>query len=263
MQGRRRHPIGTTAYGTWVGYSGTARLWLALVLLVVAGGLGYAGARLREPLRPRRPGRAVAVLLLLSWLLSLMTFVVALAAYAEQEIERGIAQAPPANPITVVTFTSAALLFTVVLAVGLGAGVRPALGSAVVGAMAAPMVFELPFDLVIMARTYPPIPPAPALYRALFFLPLFLVEVTTLALLTLSPRIAVTRGTLFSLGGMFLVFAAWGLAGFEYPATTLPIVLNVASKILAFVATLTLFVPPHTWAAVRRAARTERGQPVA
>ena len=46
------------------------------------------------------------------------------------------------------------------------------------------MVFELPFDLIVMARTFPPIPPNPALYRVLFFAPLFAIEITTLALLT-------------------------------------------------------------------------------
>jgi hypothetical protein len=35
-----------------------------------------------------------------------------------------------------------------------GLGVR--LSSAVIAAMAAPMIFELPFDLIVMARTYPP-----------------------------------------------------------------------------------------------------------
>ncbi len=204
----------------------------------------------------------MAALLLVTWLLSIMTFLVALTAYAEQEVEQGVAQAPPPDPITGITLTAAALLFTVVLAMGLGGGVRTALGGAVVGAMAAPMVFELPFDLVVMARTYPPIPPAPALYRALFFLPLFLVEITTLALLTLSPLVAMTRWTLFVLAAMLLVFAAWAVAGFGYPATAVPIACNVGAKVLAFVATLTLFVPPGGWAALRSAARAERGQPV-
>ena len=37
-------------------------------------------------------------------------------------------------------------------------GGRTAVLSAAIAAMAAPMVFELPFDLIVMARTYPPIP---------------------------------------------------------------------------------------------------------
>jgi hypothetical protein len=50
-----------------------------------------------------------------------------------------------------------------------GFGTR--LASGAIGAIAAPWIFELPFDLIVMARTYPPIPPDPALYRALFFAP--------------------------------------------------------------------------------------------
>jgi hypothetical protein len=50
-----------TQYGTWVSYSGTARIWLAIALLVVAGGLAYAGTRLPLPARAARPGKAVQV----------------------------------------------------------------------------------------------------------------------------------------------------------------------------------------------------------
>ena len=37
--------------------------------------------------------------------------------------------------------------------------------------------------------------------------------------------------------------AAWALAGFGYPSAPLPIALNIASKILAFVTAVTLFCP--------------------
>jgi hypothetical protein len=45
-----------TQYGTWVSYSGNARLILAIILLVVAGGLVGAGIVLRRPVRLPRPG---------------------------------------------------------------------------------------------------------------------------------------------------------------------------------------------------------------
>jgi len=122
-------------------------------------------------------------------------------------------------------------------------GGRIAVLSAAIAAMAAPMVFELPFDLIVMARTYPPIPPNPALYRVLFFAPLFLIEITTLALLTWSPMVRLTRATFYAFALMLAVFAVWALAGFEYPSTPLPYALNVVSKLLAFVTILTLFLP--------------------
>ena len=97
-------------------------------------------------------------------------------------------------------------------------GVGTRLASAAIGAMAAPMIFEFPFDLIVMARTYPPIPPDPALYRALFFVPLFLIEITTLLLLRLSPMVRLTRATFFSFALMLGVFAVWALSGFGYPS---------------------------------------------
>ncbi len=115
--------------------------------------------------------------------------------------------------------------------------------SAVFAAMAGPMVFELPFDLIVMNRTYPPIPPDPAVLRALFFLPLFLVEITTMSLLFLSPLFGITRYTLYCLAGMFFTFAIWGFLGFSFAYTTLFLVLNVVAKAIAFLAVVTLFLP--------------------
>src|SRR5215471_14191937 len=109
--------------------------------------------------------------------------------------------------------------------------------------MAAPMIFELPFDLIVMARTYPALPPDPALYRAVFFTPLIMVELTTLWLLTLSPMVRVRRSTFFCFALMIGVFGIWALFGFGYPQSALPITMNVVSKLLAFITALTLFLP--------------------
>ena len=55
--------------------------------------------------------------------------------------------------------------------------------------------------------------------------------------------VRLTRATFFSLALMLGVFAVWALSGFGYPSASLPTALNVASKILAFAAALTLFLP--------------------
>ena len=99
-------------------------------------------------------------------------------------------------------------------------------------------------------------PPDPALYRALFFVPLILVELTTLSLLTLSPMVRLSRPALFCLALMLLVFAAWAVAGFGYPSAPVPVAMNVASKILAFVTALSLFSPE--WFRRRRRNQPER-----
>ena len=81
----------------------------------------------------------------------------------------------------------------------------------------------------------------------LVYVPLLLVEITTLLLLLrrrrLSPMVRLTRATFFCFALMLGVWAVWALAGFGYPSAALPIALNIASKILAFAAALTLFLP--------------------
>jgi ABC-2 type transport system ATP-binding protein len=229
--------------GGWVGYSGDAKIELAVGLLAVAGGAAYAGIRLRRPIQAARPPTSVVVLMFSLWAAALIAFLVGLSVYVKQflhdypDIKSGVH-----NPITPVTLLAAAAIFGIVMT-RTGWRYQTRLGSAVVAAMAAPMIFELPFDLIVMARTYPALPPDPALYRAVFFTPLLLVELTTLWLLTLSPMVRVRRATFFCFALMIGVFAIWALFGFGYPQSALPITMNVVSKILAFITALTLFLP--------------------
>jgi hypothetical protein len=241
-----------TQYGTWVSYSGDARIELAIVLLAAAAGLAYAGTRLPLPARAARPGRAAMIFMLVTWVLAIAAFLACLAIYARQYRHDypGTSYAP-ADHILPVTLLAAGVTFVIILISSGSYGPGARLASAVIGAIAAPMIFELPFDLIVMARIYPPIPPHPALYRALFFLPLFLTEITTLSLLTTSPMVKLSRGALFSLASMLAVFAVWGLFGFAYPSAPMPTVLNVVSKILAFVTVLCLFLPQRTKASTQ------------
>jgi hypothetical protein len=232
-----------TRYGTWVSYSGTAEIVLGVVLVSTAAAIAYAAVALPLPARPRRPGRTKCTIMLGTWAFAIAAFLVCTAAYVGQEHREGLLRTPPPDPITPVTLISAAALFFVIALAHSAKGWRVALGSAVIGAAAAPMIFEFPFDLIVMARTYPAIPPDPALYRLLFFGPLILIEVATLALLSMSPAVRLQRATLWCFAGMLLVFAVWSLFGFSYPAAPGPIALNVLSKIVAFVTALTLFLP--------------------
>jgi hypothetical protein len=232
-----------TQYGTWVSYGGAARIELAVVLLAAAAGLAYAGTRLRLPAQAARPGRAVSVFMLVTWVMAMAAFLVGLAVFVQQERHEYLApRAAPVDHILPVTLSAAFVTFIIIFAAS-PHEFWTRLGSAAIGAMAAPMIFELPFDLIVMARTYPPIFPDPALYRALFFLPLLLIEITTLSLLTLSPMVKLSRGAFLSFAAMIAVFAAWSLAGFAYPSAPVPITLNVLSKLLAFGTVLSLFLP--------------------
>jgi hypothetical protein len=176
-------------------------------------------------------------------------FLVCVSVYIHQARREFPARATPADPITPVTLLGVGAVFLVILIASRGSPVTR-LGSAIIGALAAPMIFELPFDLIVMARTYPPITPDPARYRMLFFLPLFAIELTTLALLTLSPMVRLSRATFLSFALLLGVFAVWALSGFGYPSAPVPITLNVVSKILAFVTLLTLFLPVRQDASV-------------
>jgi hypothetical protein len=230
------------AYGTWFPYSGSAKVILAIVLLAVAAAVAFAGAKLPLPARPHRPGKNTTTLIAVAWAVSIIAFLACVGIYGKQAHQEHLA-GRPADNIFPITFIAAGLIFFILAVTGKPGG-RTAVLSAAIAAMAAPMVFELPFDLIVMARTYPPIPPNPALYRAVFFVPLFLIEITTLALLTWSPMVRLTRATFYAFAAMLAVFAVWALAaGFEYPSAPLPYALNVVSKLLAFVTILTLFLP--------------------
>jgi hypothetical protein len=229
----------------WVSYGGDARIWLAIILLVAAGGVILAGMRLPLPVRTARPGLVGRGPLIFVWLASIPAFLVALTIYLRQFIhDYGVntLATEPKDPVAPITFTAVVVVFIIIVLSCRSAGIGTRLAGAAIGAIAAPMIFELPFDLIVMARTYPSIPPDPALYRALFFAPLFLIEITTLLLLRQSSMVRLTRSSFFSFALMLGVFAVWALSGFGYPSAPLPTALNIVSKILAFVTVLTLFL---------------------
>jgi hypothetical protein len=230
----------THAAAHWASYSGGAAICLAVVLLVVASALAYAGSRLRTPLELTRPQGAAAGFMIAIWLLAIYTDGIATFVYGLH-----VKEAYPgfvAARVRVGTFAYALVSFCVILYVTRRWGWKVALASAVIGTAAAPMIFELPFDLIVMARTNPQLPTRPMLYRQLFFLPLFLVELSTISLLTLLSSVRVTAYACYAAAGMFVVFAVWAAFGFAFPAEPLPLALNVIAKILCFVAAIMLFV---------------------
>ncbi len=230
-----------THYGTWSPYAGSSSIILAVALLIVTSVLIYVAIRFRHLRAVKRPGMFLRVSLVLIWLLSVAMFLLAAGFYALADEQQMIHFTGPMNPILPVTAISALLAFFVIVKLAEKGGFGIAVGSAIIGTIAAPMIFELPFDLIVMWRTYPPTPAIA--FTLLYFYPLFLIEVSSLAMLTFSPYVKLSRATLFLLAGMFLIFAVWALFGFAYPATPIPFTLNVISKILAFATAVSLFLP--------------------
>lgn len=196
-----------------------------------------------------KPGKAVSVLLILIWILSLAVLLVAATTYVYQLYQMHIVASPssaitaaPADPISPVTDASAIGTFAIITYATRKNGLKAALMSALVGTMAAPMIFELPFDLIVVGRPASPVPPNPTLYSLLVLLPLIALEVSTFSLLTLSPLMTVSKYTMFCLAGVFFVFALWASVGFPYPSDPMSIALNAISKVLSFIAAITLFI---------------------
>jgi hypothetical protein len=226
---------------SWTPYTPPDAAAVAIALVAVAAFLCWAGARLRLPIAVKPPGRVVTGFLIAIWLLSILMFLVAARAYVNQMRETQLLYRAP--PVRVGTLVYAVISFCVIVYLTRRFGWRIALASGFLGAAAAPMFFELPFDLIVIGNVYPSLPPNPLVYRALFFVPLFLIELSTIALLSALPSMRITRGATFALAAMFAIFSVWAAFGFQYPDEWLPKSLNVLSKILAFVAGTLLFVP--------------------
>ena len=185
------------APASWDFYSGGEAALLTITLFVMASGFAYAGQRLRIPARIKQPGSTTAGLMIVIWLLAIANVIVAVRVYGLQ-----VMQAYPGfvglHP-RVGTFVDAPVTFLVILFLTRRWAWKVALASAVIGTAAAPMIFELPFDLIVMTRTNPPIPTHPMLYRQLLFLPLFLAEFSTISLLTLLPSMRITAHACYAL----------------------------------------------------------------
>ena len=235
----------------WAPYAGTDAVALTVVLLIVGLFIAFLGTRLKNPLRTTRPSKTTIVLAISIWVLAILAFLVDSSAYGRYALLllkynlftipswAGSGTAP--NPIGSVTVLSAAVSYVVIAYLPRKHGVKLALFSAFVGAAVGPMIFELPFDLIVFNMTLA-FPPSPTLFRALYFLPLLLIELSTMLLVTFSPLARLSRYTMFSLAGMFLVFAAWASIGFPYPSDPIPTLLNDIGKVLSFVVVITLFL---------------------
>lgn len=226
----------------WARYEGSGRVAMTVALALVACALLICAFRLRAPIRPPRFGRPLVTALVTLWVVSIVTFLVGVTFYVTQLRRDYPHFAAPQSPILPVTLSAAALTFVALLMVGRGRGSGRLVGAAM-AALAAPMVFELPFDLMVMTRTTPPVLPHPSLWRLLFFGPLLAVELVTIALLLAVPAVRITSWTVAALAALFLTFTLWSSIGLGYPDHLLPHIANVVAKLCAFAVTFTMLLP--------------------
>jgi hypothetical protein len=217
----------------WNPYSGLAASLLSVLLLAIGAGLLLSGRRLTGARKFPARGRALKVVTVLVWALSILLVLPLFGQIARREGQSSLG----IGPVFPITLACAFCSFLIVAYLTRGSGAVGALASGFAAAVAGPMVFELPFLLIITPVVTTRVP------HPLFLFAVFLVVIlTTLALPTFSERFSVTRYSLYSMGAMFVVFAGWALlTGYAPPSDPTSFALNAVSKVLGFVAVVASF----------------------
>jgi hypothetical protein len=215
----------------WNPYSGETALLLALILFLIGSTAVLLGSRLKKSRRLPRPRVWLKAVIVVVWVLQILILLRVFKHIIDVDPSAGVT-----GPVLPITLASAALTFAYVAYLLRRDGASSALGGAFAAAVAGPMVFELPFILIVGPMGQTPTDPGAALT-----IPFFIAMFATLAFLTFPSRAAITRYPLYCLGAMFLVFAVWALFGFSYPSGGAPFLLNAVSKVLGFATTATMF----------------------
>jgi hypothetical protein len=217
----------------WNPYSGSAAVLLSLILVVVGVGVVLFGRRTQD-IRPPMPGRVLKVVIVLVWALSILLVLPLFRQIAAETGQSSIGT----GPVFPITLASAFCTFVIVAYITRKGGTLAALGNGFAAAAAGPMVFELPFILIITPMVTTRVP-----HPLFLFLTFLVVIISTLALPLFSSRFALTRRSLYLVGAMILVFAAWALlTGYSPPSDPVSFTLNAVSKVLGFAAVAVAFL---------------------
>jgi hypothetical protein len=212
----------------WSPYSGLASVLLSLILAAVGVCVVLLGRRLTQDVKLPVPGKVLKVVIVLVWALSILLVLPLFRQIATETGQSSIGT----GPVFPITLASAFFTFVFVAYVTRRGGMLAALGNGFAGAAAGPMVFELPFILIITPMVTTRVP-----HPLFLFFTFLVVILSTLALPLFSSRFAVTKRSLYLLGAMILVFAAWALlTGYSPPSDPVSFTLNAISKVLGFAA---------------------------
>ena len=221
----------TAIPGSWRLYSFPGSVILAFILLIIGIGFVFLGRMIKTSIRVPHPGKSFKIVMIVTWVILILGF---LFLYFVSEKRTG--RAVQNGPIFPITFTCAVVTFAYLVYISRRDGILNALGNAIAGAAAGPMIFEFPFDWIVIPQVN-----ASLKYLIVFFTPLFVIALVTISLLLLSRRVSITRYSMYALGAMFIVFTVWALFGYSYPATPVPFLLNAISKVLGFISVAALF----------------------
>jgi hypothetical protein len=228
-------PATTVIQGNWKPYTFPQSVILAFILLIVGIGLVFLGRRPKHRIEVPHPGKKLKIAMITAWAL-LILFIIGVIVYyriGRTAIATGRTGIGPIFPITL---ACAVGVFIYIAYISRYDGILTALGRAFVCAAAGPMIFEFPFDLIVIPQIK-----TTATLLAIEFVPLDFAVLLTLSLLLLSRRVHITRYSMFALGAMFVVWAVWAWFGFAYPSNPISFTLNAVSKVLSFITVAALF----------------------
>jgi uncharacterized protein YceK len=228
-------PANTVVKGSWKPYTFPGSVILAFILLIVGTGLIFLGRRLKHSTEVPHPGKRLKIAMITIWAL-LILFIMGVTVFnriGRTAIGNGQTGIGPIFPITL---ACAVGVFIYVAYISRHDGILTALGRAFVCGAAGPMVFEFPFDMIVIPQIK-----APAAYLIAYFGVLDVTVLMTLSLLLLSKRVSMTRYSLYALGAMFIVWVVWAWFGFSYPSNPISFTLNAISKVLGFISVAALF----------------------
>jgi hypothetical protein len=228
-------PANTVIQGTWKPYTFPQSVILAFILLIIGLGLVFLGRRLKRSVEVPHPGKRLKIAMITVWALLILFIIGVIVFYRIGRTAIGTGRTG-IGPIFPITLACAAGAFIYIAYIYRHDGILTALGRAFVCGAAGPMVFEFPFDMIVI----PQIKTTATLLIA-EFVPLDFAVLLTLSLLLLSKRVSITRYSLYALGAMFIVFAVWAWFGFSYPSNPISYVSNAISKVLGFLTIVFLF----------------------
>ncbi|HTY82030.1 MAG TPA: hypothetical protein VMB24_04545 [Dehalococcoidales bacterium] len=230
-----RAPATTVTRGTWKPYSYPQTVILAAILLILGLGLALIGSRLKHSVDVPHPGKKLKIGMITGWAVVILFILGVVIFYRFGRTHIGTGQAN-IGPIFPVTLACAVVAFVYTAYIYRHDEFWTTFGRAFICAAAGPMIFEFPFDMIVMPQIK-----ATATFLTAYFIPLDAAVLLTLSLLLLSRRVSISRYSMYALGAMFVVFAVWAWFGYSYPSNTISYACNAISKVLGFAAIVFLF----------------------